>query len=542
MQVPPKVTSDLLSVRRQPGNSLVNASNTDSQKLKMALAEKSIAETMFATAYKEKEIIRLQAIKAVELLKGQLRKSETAVEEATNRVADLTKKIDANAVHNGVNEEEIHNLQNKNTILKNEVSLALLDQTQQKEVKETNIKSDLEQQVQKLRTTNGQLKNSLLSSVTEVSRLEAELKIEMQKYQDAVESSMRLNNTVGKSTKTDEDHEIVASLIDDEETWRDSIEIVQSESNSPMIGTSDLQGGVLVPEGADVIDLSCQSSGVMGSTIASTHRTVIDTEALKSFQLRINLLKSKLSVKTREITVTKKNREIEVLAVTEESRKTKEDMSKMQEELAITFKASDDKSLQILQLQEILTEVEEQNKSMDSEITNIMNENNLLQYECATLRKEMMYSKNVLETESEAALEAEKMSSSLIKNLMTELVEKNGVTKKLHEKRIAISEKMNDNKSSVFLLETENVVLKTENEKLILRLNDVDILQKMTSRNLTDEYISLCGVFTEQSCQIATHHGEILEWNHEVQDLTLANQQLNQVFIIKFIFIVYFYI
>lgn len=538
MQDPPKVASDLLSIRRQPDNNLVNGSNTDSQKLKMALAEKSIAETMFATAFKEKEIIRLQAIKTVELLKGQLRKSESAVQEATNRISDLSRRIDDNAVHNSVNEEEIQNLQNKNTTLKNEVSLAVLDQSQQQEVKETNIKSDLEEQVQKLRTKNGQLKNSLSTSVTEVSRLEAELKIEMQKYRDAVESNMRLNNTVGKNMKSDEDHEIVTSLIDDEETWRDSIEIVQSGSNSPIIGAGDIQKqkGVAVVGGADEIDVGCQSTAVMGSTIASAHQTALDTESLKSFQLRINLLKSKLSNKTREISATKKNHEIQALAysltVTEEARKMKDELSKMQEELEVTFKASDDKSLQILQLQEILTEVEEQNKSMDFEITEITNEKNLLQNECATLRKEMTYSKNVLETESEAALEAEKMSSSLIKNLMTELVEKESVTKKLHEKRIAISEKMNENMSSTFLLETENVVLKTENEKLILRLNDVEILQKLTSRNLTDEYILLCGAFTEQSCQIATLHGEILVWNQEVQDLTLANQQLNQVFII----------
>jgi chromosome segregation ATPase len=534
MQDPPKVASDLLSIRRQPGNSLVNASNTDSQKLKMALAEKSIAETMFATAFKEKEIIRLQAIKAVELLKGQLRKSEQSVQEATNRIYDLSKKIDDNAVHNSINEEEIHNLQNKNTILKNEVSLAVLDQTQQQKVEEINIRSDLEEQVQKLRTKNGQLKNSLLISVTEVSRLEAELKIEVKKYRDAVGSNMRVNNTVGKGVKSDEDHEIVTSLIDDEETWRDSIEIVQSESNSPMIGAGDIQKqrGVAVVGGADGIDVGCQLSGVMGSAISSAHQTALDTASLKSFQLRINLLKSKLSNKTREISATKKNHVVQVVAVTEEARKMKDELSKMQEELAITFKASDDKSLQILQLQEILTEVEEQNKSMDLEITETVNQKNLLQNECASLRKEMTNSKNVLETESEAALEAEKMSSSLIKNLMTELVEKESVTKKLHEKRIAISEKMNENMSSTFILETENVVLKTENEKLILRLNDVDILQKMTSRNLTDEYISLCGAFTEQSCQIATLHGEILVWNQEVQDLTIANQQLNQVFYI----------
>lgn len=533
MQDPLKVASDLLSIRRQPGNSLVNDSNTDNQKLKMALAEKSIAETMFATAFKEKEIIRLQAIKAVELLKGQLRKSESAVEEATNRITDLTKKIDANAVHNSSNEEEIYNLQIKNTILKNEVSLAVLDQAQQQEVKELNIRSDLEEQVQKLRTKNGQLQNSLLTSVTEVSRLEAELKIEMQKYQDAVERNMRLNNTVEKSVKSDEDHEIVTSLIDDEETWRDSIEVVQSASNSPIIGAGDIQKqrGVAVVGGADEIKVGCQSSGVMGATIASANQTAFDTESLKSFQLRINLLKSKLSNKTREISATKKNHDVQVVAVTEEARKMKDELSKMQEELAMTFKASDDKSLQILQLQEILTEVEEQNKSMDVEITEIMNQKSLLQNECATLRKEMTTSRNVLETESEAAIEAEKMSSSLIKNLMTELVEKESVAKKLREKRLAISEKMNENMSSTFILGTENGVLKTENEKLILRLNDVDILQKMTSRNLTDEYISLCGAFTEQSCQIATLHGEILVWNQEVQDLTLANQQLNQVFI-----------
>lgn len=534
MQNPPRVTSDLLSIRRKPGNSLVNGSNTDSHKLKMALAEKSIAETMFATAFKEKEIIRLQAIKAVELLKGQLMKSESAVQDATNRISDLSKRIDDNTVHNSVNEEEIQNLQNKNTTLKNEVSLAVLDQTQQQEVKETKIRSDLEEQVQKLRTKNGQLKNSLLSSVTEVSRLEAELKIEMQKYQDAVESNMRASNTVGKNMKSDEDHEIVTSLIDDEETWRDSIEVVLSESNSPIIGAGDMQKQrkVAVVGGADEIDVGCQSSEVMGSAIASAHQTALDTESLKSFQLRLNLLKSKLSNKIREISATKKNHEVHVVAVTEEAKKMKDDLSKMQEELELTFKASDDKSLQILQLQEILTEVEEQNKSMDSEITEIMNQKNLLQSKCAILRKEMTNSKNVLETESEAALEAEKMSSSLIKNLMTELVEKESVTKKLHEKRIAISQKMNENMSSTFLLETENVVLKTENEKLILQLNDVDSLQKMTSRNLTDEYISLCGAFTEQSCQIATLHGEILVWNQEVQDLTLANQQLNQVFII----------
>ena len=452
MQDTSEVASELLSLRRQQSNKASNASNSDSEKLKMALAEKNIAETMFATAFKEKEIIRLQAIKAVDLLKNQLKKSERAVAEAAYQIADLCKKIDADALHNSVNEEEIHNLQNRNTILRNEASMAVINQ------------------------------------------------------------------------------------FNEQATWRDSIVI--DKCGSQVTDSSVLQSSAI--EGAEEVDEVHHLLGLKCSAFESEHQISqsLDGEAVEALKHRICLLKSKLSIKTRAISIAARNQETEALAnsmsASDEINKMKDELTKVQNELALTTNGSDDKSFQILQMQEKFNEVKEENKEFYLEIVEMIIEKNLLQNECATLRKDITHSKNVLVTESSAAHEAEKMSSLLIKNLMSELLEKENDAKKLDEERQEISGKMNDIVSSRNHLVDENSGLKIENKRLNIRLNDVETSSNVTSKCLTDEYISVCCVLTEKMVEIAALHGEISEQNREVQGLGLVNgclqNKLNQVF------------
>lgn len=452
MQDTSKVASELLSLRRPQSNKASNASNSDSEKLKMALAEKNIAEDMFATAFKEKEIIRLQAIKAVDLLKNQLKKSERAVAEAAYQIADLCKKIDADALHNSVNEEEIHNLKNRNTILRNEASMAVINQ------------------------------------------------------------------------------------FNEQATWRDSIVI--DKCGSHVIDSSLQQTSVI--EEAGEVDEVHESLGLKCSAFESAHQISrhLDNDAVEALKHRIRLLKSKLSMKTRAISVAARNQEkkalINSMSASEEMNKMKDVLTKVRNELASTTKESDVKIFQILQMQEKFNEVKEENKALNLEIIEMINEKKLLQNECATLRKEIILSKNVLDEESSAAHEAEKTSSLLIKNLMLELLEKENDTKKLKEEHHEIFGKLNDIMSSRNDLEEENLGLRIENKRLDIRLNEIETLNNVTSKCLTDEYISVCGVLTESTVEISALHGEISEQNREIQGLGLVNKslhnQLNQVF------------
>ena len=462
MQDTSKVASELLSLRRPQSNKASNASNSDSEKLKMALAEKNIAEDMFATAFKEKEIIRLQAIKAVDLLKNQLKKSERAVAEAAYQIADLCKKIDADALHNSVNEEEIHNLQNRNTILRNEASMAVINQ------------------------------------------------------------------------------------FNEQATWRDSIVI--DKCGSHVIDSSFRQSSVI--EGAEEVDevhqslgLKCsafESPGLKCSAFESVHQISqsLDNDAIEALKHRICLLKSKLSIKTRAISVAARNQETEALAnsmsASDEMNKIKDLLTNVQNELALTTRGSDDKSFQILRVQEKFDEIKEENKAFDLEIINMINEKKLLQNECATLRKEVIHSKNVLDAESSAAHEAVKTSSLLIKNLMSELLEKENDAEKLKEEQQEISGKMKDIMSSRNDFEEENSGLKIENKRLNVKLNDIENSSNVTSKYLTDEYISVCCILTETTVEISALHGEITEQYREIQGLGLVNDclqnQLNQVF------------
>lgn len=452
MQDTSKVASELLSLRRPQSNKASNASNSDSEKLKMALAEKNIAEDMFATAFKEKEIIRLQAIKAVDLLKNQLKKSERAVAEAAYQIADLCKKIDADALHNSVNEEEIHSLKNRNTILRNEASMAVINQ------------------------------------------------------------------------------------FNEQATWRDSIVI--DKCGSHVIDSSLQQTSVI--EEAEEVDEVHESLGLKCSAFESAHQISrhLDNDAVEALKHRIRLLKSKLSMKTRAISVAARNQEkkalINSMSASEEMNKMKDVLTKVRNELASTTKESDVKIFQILQMQEKFNEVKEENKALNLEIIEMINEKKLLQNECATLRKEIILSKNVLDEESSAAHEAEKTSSLLIKNLMLELLEKENDTKKLKEEHHEIFGKLNDIMSSRNDLEEENLGLRIENKRLDIRLNEIETLNNVTSKCLTDEYISVCGVLTESTVEISALHGEISEQNREIQGLGLVNKslhnQLNQVF------------
>ena len=89
MQKIPLFASDLMDLRRKPLGDLSNKSTT---RLIMLEAEKKIAESLVATTITQKEILRLQTIKTVGLLKEQLAKTESTLLIANNKIAALEKQ------------------------------------------------------------------------------------------------------------------------------------------------------------------------------------------------------------------------------------------------------------------------------------------------------------------------------------------------------------------------------------------------------------------------------------------------------------------
>lgn len=79
-----------MELRRKPLTNISNdTSGGERARVKMLEAEKKIAESLVATAITQKEILRLQTIKTVGLLKDQLAKTEAILTHANDKIASL---------------------------------------------------------------------------------------------------------------------------------------------------------------------------------------------------------------------------------------------------------------------------------------------------------------------------------------------------------------------------------------------------------------------------------------------------------------------
>jgi hypothetical protein len=106
MQQPPFRASELMELRRKPLSNIPNEiSGGERARVQMLEAEKKIAESLVATAITQKEILRLQTIKTVGLLKDQLAKTETILTHANDKIASL----------------EADRMKNKGAFIENEV-------------------------------------------------------------------------------------------------------------------------------------------------------------------------------------------------------------------------------------------------------------------------------------------------------------------------------------------------------------------------------------------------------------------------------------
>jgi hypothetical protein len=106
MQQPPFRASELMELRRKPLTTLSDeTSGGERARVQMLEAEKKIAESLVATAITQKEILRLQTIKTVGLLKDQLAKTESILNHANHKIASL----------------EEDRMRNKGTFVENEV-------------------------------------------------------------------------------------------------------------------------------------------------------------------------------------------------------------------------------------------------------------------------------------------------------------------------------------------------------------------------------------------------------------------------------------
>ena len=123
-----------MSIRRRP---LADISNVKSENLrfKMMETEKKIAESMFSEAFKEKEVIRLQSIKTVDLLKIELKKSEEALAAALNKMSSQSDEMGFDSI---INQKKIDGLMEEIFNLKTELAVATATIAQQKAKLEEN--------------------------------------------------------------------------------------------------------------------------------------------------------------------------------------------------------------------------------------------------------------------------------------------------------------------------------------------------------------------------------------------------------------------
>ena len=117
MQLPLN-TRDLLAVRRRPLADISNGTKNDKNKIQLVQAEKAIAESMFNDSFKEKEIIKAQAIKTLSLMKSQLARSEHNLSIANSTIMDSETRLKDNLKLGAAQENKINELQREVSGLK----------------------------------------------------------------------------------------------------------------------------------------------------------------------------------------------------------------------------------------------------------------------------------------------------------------------------------------------------------------------------------------------------------------------------------------
>ena len=121
MQVPFS-TCDLLGVRRKPLADISNGMKNNIHKLQMVEAEKAIAESMFINSLKEKEMMRAQTIKTINLLKNQLARSEHNLSNANSTIIESEIRLEEDLKISITRDHKINELQNEVTTLKDSFS------------------------------------------------------------------------------------------------------------------------------------------------------------------------------------------------------------------------------------------------------------------------------------------------------------------------------------------------------------------------------------------------------------------------------------
>ena len=116
MQQYPLKESDLKEVRRKPLGDITNSPNTGRARMQMMEAEKKMAESLASAAISQKEVLRLQTVKTVGLLKEQLLKTETVLSLANQKIAILEEQrvYDKQALSDNVHmSEQILDMENE---------------------------------------------------------------------------------------------------------------------------------------------------------------------------------------------------------------------------------------------------------------------------------------------------------------------------------------------------------------------------------------------------------------------------------------------
>ena len=120
----PSGKSDLLSLRRKPLSDITNGAKSNDARLAMAEAEKKIAEVMFATAFKEKEMIRVQTIKTLDLMTDQVKRAEYSLTCANSTISAQNVRLDESVLVDLANKQTLKDMQNKICNLESSLSTA----------------------------------------------------------------------------------------------------------------------------------------------------------------------------------------------------------------------------------------------------------------------------------------------------------------------------------------------------------------------------------------------------------------------------------
>ena len=280
-----------MEVRRKPLGDITNSPKSGQARMQMMEAEKKMAESLATAAIGQKEILRLQTVKTVGLLKEQLAKTETVLSLANQKIAILEEQriYDKQALSDNVHMSE-HILEMENEILA---------ATQQHETIVVSMNSEREQFARRL------------------SELE-------KKVSDTDASAGEAGEATSRNVLRSESNEMCATLQATVEQFKLSeinltnrISLLKAKLSAQIRLAADSQDKMtgLAEELVTTKHLLAEQTevNVITAALAAEKESILQTtlfelqksnEAVQSYGMQLNALQLKLEDKTTEATST----------------------------------------------------------------------------------------------------------------------------------------------------------------------------------------------------------------------------------------------